>query len=109
MAKDMNPAEMAAVVTDYENENGEHPVGKLVHLSSVSHAWRGVLKEVTSSYYILDGNKPFALVESTGPMGEYLSNPTAMREGDGYEPGKKGKKAHIRVPRGAVAWMVVFD
>ncbi len=100
-------SEINAVVTDGELERGEHPIGKLVHISTVTHAWRGVLKEVTSSYFILDGNETIALVDSTGAMGNYLADPTEVREGDSFKPGK-GKKPSIMIPRGAVAWMIAW-
>ena len=99
-----------AVVTDYELEKGEHPIGSLVHISSVTHAWRGVLIAVTPSYYILDNNRPFALVDSTQEMGKYLANPTAGSPGDAFTP-KEGTKSKptIRVPRSAVAWIISWE
>ena len=91
-----------SVTTDYELERGEHPIGRLVHLSTVTHAWRGTLREVTPSYYILDSTKPVALVDSTGGMSTYVATPTAGSEGDSIAPGTHT----VRVLRGAVSWMV---
>lgn len=97
--------EMNTVVTDYELERGEHPVGKLVHLSTVTHAWRGVLEVVTPSYYVLSASHPVALVDSTGAISDYLVDPTKCSEGDEFKP-TKGKRATVRIPRAAVSWMV---
>jgi hypothetical protein len=71
-----------AVTTDSELEAGGHPIGKICHISTVTHAWRGTLAAVTASYYIFDATKPIALVDSTGAMSEYLSDMNAAREGD---------------------------
>lgn len=95
------------VVTDYELERGEHPIGKLVHISTVTHAWRGVLEAVTPTYLVLSSEHPVALVDSTGAMRDYLANPKVASDGDEFEPGK-GKRPTIRVPRAAVAWMVAW-
>lgn len=94
-----------AVVTDYELERNEHPIGKIVHLSTVTHAWRGKLLEVTPSYYVLDSEEPVSLVDSTDAIGAYLSKMTAAREGDTYKPKKSGNPT-VRILRGAVSWMV---
>lgn len=94
-----------AVVTDYELERGEHPVGKLVHLSTVTHAWRGVLEAVTPSYFVLSASHPVALVDSTGAISDYLVDPTKCSEGDEFKP-TKGKRATVRIPRAAVSWLV---
>jgi len=99
-----------AVVTDGELERGEHPIGRLVHISSVTHAWRGVLETVTPSYYLMSREHPVALVETTGPMGEYLNKPTMVRDGDELRPKEGGiSPARLRVPRGAAAWMLDWE
>ena len=97
-----------SVVTDGEEERGEHPVGKVCHISTVTHAWRGTLLAVTPSYYVFDPSKEIALVDSTGDMGSYFSAMTVVRDGDLYKPTKKteGKNPTIRVLRAAVSWMV---
>ena len=94
------------VVTDGELDRGEHPGGQLVHISTVTHAWRGVLLGVTPSYYILDPEKPVALVDSTGAISDYLAKPEAASQGDTFKPSAKGMRPTIRIPRSAVAWMV---
>jgi len=94
---------MNRVATDYELERAEHPIGQLVHLSTVTHAWRGRLAAVTPSYYVLDNTAPVALVDSTGGIAEYLAAPKA---GETVAPPKRGSGPTIRIPRGAVAWMV---
>lgn len=94
------------VLTDSENERGEHPVGQVVHLSTVTHAWRGKLLEVTPSYYILDPAAKVALVDSTGKISDYMESPTAGSEGDDYTPGTKKPAPTVRVLRGAVSWML---
>lgn len=93
------------VVTDHELERGEHPIGALVHISTVTHAWRGVLESVTASYFVLSKEHPIALVDSTGNMGDYLMKPDQVREGDLA----KKPKGQVRIPRGAVAWMIAYD
>lgn len=95
------------VVTDYELERGEHPIGKLVHISTVTHAWRGVLEAVTPSYYVLSAEQPVALVDETGAMGSYLTDPKGGNDSDVYVPPKKsGARATVRVLRSAVSWLV---
>ena len=98
--------EWNAVVTDYELERGEHPIGKLVHISTVTHAWRGILEGVTPNYFVLSAEHPVALVDSTGAMGDYLANPVVASQGDEFTPSKKGKRATVRIPRAAVSWLV---
>lgn len=92
------------VVTDMELERYGHPIGQLVHISTVTHAWRGVLEAVTPSYYILSKEHPIALVDSTGPMGDYLNKPTNVREGDM----SKKPKGQTLINRGAVSWLIAF-
>lgn len=92
------------VVTDFELEKGEHPIGQVVHISTATHAWRGTLEYVTSSYFILSKDHPIALVDSTGAMGEYFAKPTAVRAGDAVEK----PSARVFIPRGAVAWMIAW-
>ena len=100
--------DLNAVITDRELERGEHPIGKLVHISTVTHAFRGVLKEVTASYYILDSLEPVALVDSTGNFADYLADPQAVREGDLFKPNKKKAPPTVYILRGAVSWFTSF-
>lgn len=95
-----------AVVTDGELDHNEHPIGKLVHLSTVTHAFRGYLLAVTPSYYILDENRPWALVDSTGAMADYTKNMSRASDGDHV---KAGSGVCPRILRGAVSWMLVKD
>lgn len=97
-----------SVTTDYEKERGMHPLGKLVHISTVTHAWRGILLDVTPSYYILDPDQNVALVDSTGEIGTYLENPVVAREGDVHKPKADSKRPTVMILRGAVSWMVAF-
>lgn len=105
--KNKDKHEMNAVVTDMDYEKGIHPIGQLVHISTVTHAFRGVLLSVDSSYYVLDTRHPvgIALVDSTGAAGEYFSAPTAVRNGDAFDSKKSKKKFEFRVFRGAGSWM----
>lgn len=106
----MNETEQRnAVVTDYELERGEHPIGRLVHISTVTHAWRGVLEAVTTSYYVLSTEHPVALVDSTGAMADYLTKPEVASQGDEFAPPKKGRRPTIRIPRAAVAWVISWS
>jgi hypothetical protein len=64
----MEDKAMAAVRTDYEAENGLIPVGKLVHIVTVTYAYRGILEQVTPSHYIL---KDAFEVYETGDLQKY--------------------------------------
>lgn len=97
------------VVTDGELERGEHPIGKLVHVSTVSHAWRGVLECVTASYFVLSPDHTYALVDSTGAIDDYVSRPEASSTGDVVAPRRSGKRATIRIPRTAIVWVMSWD
>jgi len=91
-----------AIATDYEAEHGLHPKGKLVHFSTVTHAWRGVLAEVTPSDFILAAGA--VLVDSTGEIGGktgYAAKRSGTEEG-------MPVAFEVRVPRGAVAWLIVL-
>ncbi len=84
-----------AVELDGELERGEHPIGKTVHLSTVTHAWRGKLLTVTPSYYMLEEGA--VMVGNTGDIGAYdLSNGEEQSEPVKFE---------VRVLRAAVSWM----
>jgi hypothetical protein len=89
------------VQTDSELErDAEHPVGRIVHLSTVTHAWRGKLIHVTPSYYVL---APGAImVGDTGDVGAYLAAGKAWKAGaEESEPTSRT----VRVLRAAVSWM----
>jgi hypothetical protein len=89
-----------AVIADAENTSGEHPVGRVVHLSTVTHAWRGKLEAVTASYYIFEPGAE--LILSTGEIGAYGTSETSRPV--------EGEKcpARVRVLRGAVAWLIEY-
>ena len=88
-----------AVITDDELERGEHPIGHVVHLSTVSHAFRGVLEGVTPSHYLLKKGT-VEIVLSVGDLAKYTAKST---------PAEAEKVLHaVRVPRGAVAWEIDF-
>ena len=99
MATDKHMNENNAVVTDYQHEREEFPLGRLVHISTVTHAFRGTLKAVTPSHYWLAAA---VLVESTGEVAAYAKSHKASEEGAVI-------KGSIRIPRAAVAWELVFD
>ncbi len=82
------------------NDDNEHPIGQRVHISTVTHAWRGTLLAVTKHYYILDADA--VLVESTGPAEKYAQDRKADKESAGL-PG-----VQVRCLRGAIAWMWVL-
>lgn len=85
----------------------EHPIGHEVHIATVTHAWRGVLKDVTPSAYIFDENFPFSVIDSTGAIEDYLAAPKQVHPSDSHVP--NGKFRQMRLNRGAWTWMVVFD
>lgn len=92
-----------AVVTDYELENGEHPVGKLCHISTVTHAYRGYLKAVTPSYYMLDTSREIVLVGSTGELGAYAKTAKAGDARDVIPPDTLDASL---IPRSSVCWII---
>ena len=100
-----NDQENNAVYTDQELQNGEHPIGRVVHLSTVTHAFRGVLRDVTTSYFILDNSKPAHIIHDTGEVSAY----SKTGKTDAREMEEVNKSAEIRIPRGSVAWMLVWD
>jgi hypothetical protein len=105
MAK-MSEMEMSnSVVNDGELERGEHPIGVKVHISTVTHAWRGTLLEVTPSYYVLDPSQKIALVDSTGKMSDYMKTMKSVADGDEYSPDAKSRPT-IRINRNAVSWIL---
>ena len=89
--------EALRVATDAQLEREPHPIGHLMHYSTVTHAWRGVLEAVTASDYVLAPGA--SLFRETGPMADY-SPRTKPDDGDGEVPYR------VRVARGAVAWSV---
>lgn len=95
-----------AVVTDGELERGVHPIGKVVHISTVTHAWRGTLAAVDSTYYVFDASKPIALVDSTGSMSDYLGDMKQANDQDVFTPKAKKPAPVIRVLRAASVWMI---
>lgn len=91
-----------AIATDYEKEQGLLPEGKLIHFSTVTHAWRGVLAYVTPSDFVLAPGA--VLVDSTGEIGGpkgYATTRTGSEEGTPVD-------FEVRLPRGAVAWLIVL-
>jgi hypothetical protein len=56
------------VATDYEAEHGDHPVGWLVHIVTVTYAYRGVLEDPTpTGYWLREPVKVF----DTDELGAY--------------------------------------
>jgi hypothetical protein len=100
MSKSIN--ENNAVVTDMELENNEHPIGKVCHFSTVTHAFRGKLVAVTASYMILPPGSEF--VPLTGDIGVY-SKSSKAKASEAFEV----CHTEIRIPRGSIAWMLVFN
>ena len=89
-----------AVITDMESEAGEHPIGKTVHISTVSHAFRGVLLAATPSYFILE--KGCEIVLSTGEVGAY----SAKKDSHASEAEKVNTE--VRLLRSAAVWCLVY-
>jgi hypothetical protein len=89
------------VQTDSELEkDAEHPVGRICHLSTVTHAWRGTLLHVTPSYYVLAPGA--VMVGDTGDIGPYLAAGKTWPEGaEESDPTDRV----VRVLRAAVSWM----
>lgn len=57
-----------AVGTDLELSEGVLPIGSLVHITTVTYAYRGKLIAVTPSFYVLENA---VLVFETGPLAAY--------------------------------------
>lgn len=88
------------VQTDKELEtDAEHPLGSVVHISTASHAWRGTLKFVTPSYFVLEEGA--VMVGETGDIAAYCNKKNFATAAEESEPCKK----ITRIPRGAVCWM----
>lgn len=86
-----------AVVTDMQQEAGEFPLGRTIHVSTVTHAFRGTLKEVTPSHYILQKGT-CEIIHDTGEVTTYSkSKVSTPREGEKVD-------CEVRIPRGSVAW-----
>ena len=99
MKTDKQKLDENTVTTDGELERGEHPIGHVVHVSTVSHAFRGVLEGVTPSHYLLKKGT-VEIVLSVGDLSKYTATSA---------PAESEKVAHaVRIPRGAVAWEIDF-
>lgn len=88
------------VATDAELERGTFQLGSTVHMSSVTHAFRGTLESVTESMFIL--SEPH-LVESTGPLDQYARTQRAAEE----SPRLPGVKVYVS--RGALSWAMQWE
>jgi len=109
LATSRQAGSLAGPVTDYELERGEHPIGCLVHICTVGHAWRGTLCAVTPSYYVLDADAEVALVDSTGAIGKYLEAGAGGSPEDIHKPAKGTLTPVVRVCRGAGTWLVSWE
>lgn len=101
MKTDKQKLDENAVTTDGEHERGEHPLGHIIHVSTVTHAFRGVLEGVTPSHYLLKKGT-VEMVQSTGDLTEY--GPKSMSR----EAEAEKIPFAVRVPRGAIAWEIDF-
>lgn len=92
-------AETVAVLTDHELEKQSHPVGSVIHVSTVTHAFRGTLFGVTPTHYLL---KDAFIIHSTGDVAEYSKSATSKAN--------EMEACHctVRIPRAAVAWEFVW-
>lgn len=89
--------EQNAVVTDAQLESGEFPLGRMVHISTVTHAFRGYLENVTPSHYILKKGT-CEVIHDSGEVTPYSESATSKpREGERVA-------CQVRIPRGSVAW-----
>ena len=89
-----------AVITDMESEAGEHPIGRVVHICTVSHAFRGVLTAVTPSYFIFAPGSEIVL--STGEVEAYSGDPkSTAREAEKV-------LTEVRLLRSAAVWCLVY-
>ena len=79
----------------------EHPIGKVIHLSTVTHGWRGILVHVSETHYYL---AKAHMVNGTGRIKDYTDN--GLSGGSEESPELGGL---CRIPRGAVAWEYVVD
>lgn len=88
-----------SVQTDNELEkDAEHPLGRITHISTVTHAWRGMLKFVTPNYFVFETGTA-QLVGDTGDINEYAKNYKSSQEQSTPLNGV------IRVPRASVCWI----
>lgn len=89
------------VQTDAElTKDAEHPIGREVHISTVTHAWRGILKHVTPNYFVFESGA--VMVGDTGDVSAYLKN--GKKWTAGQEESEPCAKV-VRVLRASVAWI----
>lgn len=99
---DKQKQETNSVVTDAQHEAGEFPLGKVLHISTVTHAFRGVLEAVTPSHYWLKRGT-VSIIHDTGDVAEYSKMKTAQaRE-------METVVTRVRIPRASVVWELEFD
>lgn len=97
----MTTGDMLRVRADREQENSEHPLGKVLHLNTVTHGFRGILAHVSETHYYL---AKAHMVNGTGKIASYFA--AGLAKGEEESPELPGI---VRVPRGAVAWEAVVD
>lgn len=88
-----------AVVTDSQHEVGDFPIGKVIHVSTVTHAFRGELEAVTPSHYWLKKGT-CVFVHDTGSTTEYANSKKGADE--------EVISVQVRIPRGAIVWEFLF-
>ena len=93
--------EARSVRHDAALEADEHPLGLLIHVSTVTHGWRGILVHVSETHYYLAGAH---MVNGTGKIADYVK--AGLAGGSEESPKLPGL---ARIPRGAVAWEFVVD
>ena len=101
---DKTKNDINAVVTDQQHEAGEFPIGKVVHFSTVTHAFRGVLEAVTPSDYWLKRGTA-SIIHDTGDVSEY----STAKDSNARESEEVHRAAQIQIPRAAVAWKMVWE
>ena len=99
---DKQKQETNSVVTDAQHEAGEFPLGKVVHLSTVTHTFRDVLEAVTPSHYWLKKGT-VSIIHDTGDVTPY------SEKADSKARESETVSCRVRIPRTSVAWELEFD
>lgn len=94
----MKKDEKAAVRLDLELEEGILPIGRMVHLTTVTFAYRGKLVAVTPSFYVLEDA---VNVFETGALKDYMKTGKGVQE-------EALPNARVLVERGANTASWVF-
>jgi hypothetical protein len=99
---DATKNDINSVVTDAQHMAGEFPIGRVIHVSTVTHAFRGELEAVTPSHYWLKKGT-VSIIHDTGDVTPYSKS----KDSEARESEKVNTR--VRIPRGSIAWELEFE